>query len=389
MIDRIAKANLSTAFQNFNQWLRNEWIPMLKRRPIFGLAFVASLLAVVYWAVIASDRYVSEAHVVVERTDSVAAAAAGVDLTSVFSGVSGELQDQLMLRDHLLSVDMLQKLDEKYHLRAHYSSLWEDPLSRMWFEDAPIEWFHEHYLARVSIELDEYTGILVIQAQAYDVVMAQNIANMLVQEGERYMNELAHRLARDQVVFLEKQVVEMGQRVINTRSALLEYQNAQGLASPTAQVEALVGITNSIEGQLSQLKAKRSAMLSYLSQEAPDIIQANAEIAALETQLSMERARLATPKGQTLNKVVEEYQRLELEAKFAQDVYQTALVALEKGRLEALRNLKKLSVLQSPTKPQYPVEPRRFYNIIIFILCAAMLAGIFYLVTAIIKDHKD
>jgi capsular polysaccharide transport system permease protein len=80
---------------------------------------------------------------------------------------------------------------------------------------------------------------------------------------------------------------------------------------------------------------------------------------------------------------------LEMEAKFAQDVYQTALVAMEKGRVEATRTLKKVSIVQSPTMPQYPIEPRRIYNTFLFALCAFMITGIIQLLAAIIRDHKD
>jgi capsular polysaccharide transport system permease protein len=74
---------------------------------------------------------------------------------------------------------------------------------------------------------------------------------------------------------------------------------------------------------------------------------------------------------------------------FAQDVYKTALTALEKGRIDAARNLKKVSIVQSPTLPQYPLEPRRAYNIIVFALSVLVLAGILQLLAAIIRDHQD
>lgn len=78
-----------------------------------------------------------------------------------------------------------------------------------------------------------------------------------------------------------------------------------------------------------------------------------------------------------------------MEAAFAQDVYKTALVALEKGRIEATRTIKKVSVLQSPTQPEYALEPRRFYNTLVFILVAMLLAGVAHLLAAIVRDHKD
>lgn len=78
-----------------------------------------------------------------------------------------------------------------------------------------------------------------------------------------------------------------------------------------------------------------------------------------------------------------------MEAAFAQDVYKTALVALEKGRVEVTRNLKKMSVIQAPTLPQYPMEPRRYYNTLVFMLIAMLLAGVIHLLAAIVRDHKD
>jgi capsular polysaccharide transport system permease protein len=45
--------------------------------------------------------------------------------------------------------------------------------------------------------------------------------------------------------------------------------------------------------------------------------------------------------------------------------------------------------LQSPSMPDYPLEPRRIYNIVAFTLAALLLAGIVHLLAAIIRDHRD
>lgn len=388
MIDKLKRSWPAKIGVRAANWAQDSLTPALLRRRTFAAAFAASIAAVIYWGLVASSRYVSEAHVIVQNTD--AGAPAALDISSLLSNsTTANRADQLILRDHLLSVDMLLKLDAKLNLRQHYSSWKRDPASQMWRENASIEWFHRHYLGRVEIELDEHSGILVIKAQGYDPETANAITSMLVQEGERYMNEMAHRLARDQVAFLEKQVGDMNERVIKTRNTLIEFQNDKGLVSPRATAEAITIITAKLETQLAELKAKRSGMLAYLSADAPDVIQVNSQITALETQILLEHGRLASPKGKALNRVVEEFQRLELEAKFTQDMYQSALVALERGRIEALRNLKKVSVVQSPTMPQYPWEPRRIYNIVVFVLCVMVLAGITHLIAAIIRDHKD
>jgi capsular polysaccharide transport system permease protein len=363
-------------------------VPALVERRLFGMATIASLLAVIYWGIVASDRYVSEAHVVIQRTDL--GASPTVSIGSMLGlATSPSHEDQLLLRDQLLSVDMLQKLDAKLDLRGHFSDRRRDLLSRMWFKDADLEWFHQHYLTRVLVEFDDYTGILKIKAQAYDPKMAHAIARALVEEGERYMNALGHRLAQEQVGFLEKQVAEMHRRVIQSRQAMVAFQNRYGMVSPQATVENYAAIVSRLESELSSLQARRAAMLGYLMPDSASVVELNLQIGAIEKQMRREKGRLAAPSGSTLNRTAEEFQRLQMNVEFAQDVYRTALVALESGRVEATRTLKKVSVLQSPFEPQYPIEPRRFYNPLVFILIALLIAGILQLLAAVIRDHKD
>lgn len=370
------------------EWSRGRLAPALLRHRAFGAALLASLAAAFYWGIIASDRYVSEARVIIQRTDL--AGGQAMDFAGLFGNIGGGGRaDQLLLRDYLLSADMLKKLDARLGLRSHYSDWHRDPLSRMWFKDTPLELFHSHFLSMVSVELDDYAGVLVIRAQGYDPKTAHALAAMLVEEGEHYMNAMAHDLARGQVTFLERQAGDMSARTLRARRAVLDYQNRKGLVSPQGTVDSLAAIIGHLEAQLADMRIRRAAMLGYLMPDSPNIAELNLQITAAERQIGQEQARLVSPNGKTLNSIVEEFQRLQMNAEFAQDVYKTALVALEKGRIEATRTLKKVSVLQTPTEPQYPLEPRRIYNTVVFTLSALLLAGIVQLLAAIIRDHKD
>ncbi|ACY33516.1 chain-length determining protein [Comamonas thiooxydans] len=358
------------------------------RMKILAIAIFASLLAIIYWAVIASDRYVSEAHVLIQRTDM--ASSQAMDFSALLSGGDGvSRSDQMLLRNRLLSLDMLQLLDKELGLREHYSSHDHDILSRMFFHDASLEFFHRHFLSRVSVEYDEYAGVLVIQAQAYDPEMAQKITAALVREGERFMNAMGHQLAAEQVSFLEKQVKQRGEHALDARQRMLAFQNAKGLISPQSAAENLAAVVNKLEAQLTELNARKAALLGYLAPSAPGVVEVDLQIQAVEKQIKSEQTRLTSAKGQSLNKTVEEYQRLEQEALFMQDAYKSALVALEKGRVEATRTLKMVLVLQSPSLPEYPMQPRRLYNIVSFLIGALLLAGLAQILLAIVRDHRD
>jgi len=376
-----------SALQRLRTSARRLLAPSNIQSTVLSAAMVFSLIAAVYWILLASDRYVSEAHIVIERTNL-----APGDSTMAFGVVAvvpGLTSDQMLLRDHLLSIDMLKALDAKLDLRAHYSYWRRDPLSSLWFKNAPIEKFHAYFQNRVTVEVDEFTGILTVKSQAYDPETAQAITAMLVENGERHMNAMAHALAAEQVAFLEKQVADLNARAVAARQELLSFQSSKQMLSPAGTAQTLEMIIAKLEGELSDLQTRRNGLLGYLMPDSPGVKELDLQIAGTREQLRRERRRLASTEGDTLNRTVEQYQTLEMQAQFAQDLYKSAITALEHGRVEATRTLKKVSVLQSPNLPEYALEPRRLYNSIVYLIVSLLIAGLVNLVIIIIRDHRD
>ena len=357
-------------------------------RYLIGFLFVSALAAVAYWLFFASDRFVSDANVIIRKTNSVSAP--GFDISTLIAGVAGvNRSDQLLLREYLLSVDMLKKLDAELDLRSHYSDKRQDIVSRLWFQDASMEWFHRHYLSRVSVEYDDFSGVLRVRVQAYDPQTAQTITRMLVEEGERYMNQIGHELAEVQVRFLTTQVNEAQERFRQASQALLAFQNEKGLVSPESTAESMGAMIARLEEQRARIQTQLASLPRTLDQNHPNIKMLRQSLAAVNLQIAQEKAKLAAPSGKTLNFTVEEFQRLEMEVTFTGDIYKTALIGLEKGRMDATRMLEKVSVLQAPTLPEYPMEPRRAYNAVVTLLFAGLLAGILKLLESIVLDHVD
>lgn len=353
------------------------------------LALIGGVLGVLYWLLIASDRYVSEASVIIRKTDSISTPTLDVTgLPLMMSGAGGvNRPEQLLLKEYLLSVDMLKKLDAALNLRGHYSDSAKDLLSRMWLND--MEWFHRHYLSRTSVEFDEFAGVLRIAVQAYDAQTAQNIANLLVGEGEDYMNQINHDLAETQVNFLVIQVEAAQERFLETSQTLLTFQNQNNLLSPQATADSFTTLIGGLEAQRAQLQTQLASLPDALDRDHPNLMMLRKSIAAIDRQITAEKAKLANPEGKTLNITMGQFQRLQMEVTFAEGLYKAALTALEKGRIDATRMLEKVSLLQAPTLAEYPMQPRRTYNSVVTLLFALMLAGILKLLESIVLDHVD
>ena len=386
-MNTLTKQNgLSRFMATILKWLKR--LLSLVVTHVLWVAVIFSILSGIYWFFIASDRYVSDAQVIIQRTDL--GGGQPTDFSSLLTGGSNNNRgDQLLLRNYLLSEDMLKKLDATLHLREHYSNSSHDPLSRMWSKDSSWENFYQYYQSRISVDYDDYAGVLDIHAQAYDAKTAQAITTMLTKEGERFMNAMAHNLAQAQVDFLEKQVIVMNDRVNETREKVIEYQNKNNIASPQAAAETISAIVAKLEADKTSLQTQRSALQSYLIADYPTIVELNQQIEAIDKQISEEKAKLTTSKGQSLNRAVVDFSRLEADATFAQDVYKTALAALEKGRIEATRTINKVSILQAPTRPDDSLQPRRLYLTVVFSILAFLCAGLVSLLTLIVRDHKD
>lgn len=360
-------------------------IRFLKKNPFWLVALAAIALATVYWGLLATDRYVSRAHVVLQSPEI---SPASLNVSSLLSGTSGS-GDLLLLKDHLESVNMVRKLDEKLDLRSHYTQSNIDWFSRLESKDVPIETFYDYMREVITVHFDDYAQLLEIRVQAYTPEMARAITEALLEEGEKHMNLMGQRLAREQVEFIDQQAKQLEKRLFNARDAILEYQNENGLVAPTQTVEAIFATVSRLQAELALLEARIKSAQSYQSTSSPEVRRLKNEARALEQQIGIEQNKLARKSGESLNRVSAEYETLEMRAKFALELYSNALTALESTRVEASRKLKQISVLEYPTLPEFPTRPERLYNITVFTIMALLIAAIFHLIVSVVRDHRE
>lgn len=358
------------------------------RRAIIMTSIACAGVATLYWLAIASDRYVSEAHLIVQNTEL--STSQPTDLSGLLGGLdSGSRTQQLLLRDYLMSTTLLEKLDRELGLRQHFSLETYDLISRMWQRDKAIELFKVYFAKRVTVQFDEYTGLLIIRAEAFEPELSLAIVNAMVREGERFMNELTHVIVRDQVGFLEKDVEKLNKRVTSARSAVIDFQNRNGLVSPQSAIENSTAAIAGLNSRRIQLETEMATMASFLDRTHPDLVRTRRELEAIDQQLVKERATLASNTGQTLNRLTEQQLQLELNAQFLQDLYKTAISALERGRVEAARKVRTMSVVQAPTLPEYPMAPAVLYNVIASLIIIVVLMMVSLLTLSIVKDQLD
>ncbi|WP_419204494.1 Wzz/FepE/Etk N-terminal domain-containing protein [Bordetella trematum] len=165
------------------------------------------LLAILYYSFFALDRYVSTAQVVVRQVGGNEAPQVP-GLAVMLNGLNPTSREEtLYLREFVTSQDMLNVLQEKLNWKSHYEGRWKDPLYWL-LPGAPQEDVLDFYRRVVTAHFDEQTGLLSINVQAFSPQFSEQVLKTILAESERFVNEISHRMAREQMAFSQGELVK-------------------------------------------------------------------------------------------------------------------------------------------------------------------------------------
>lgn len=350
------------------------------------LVLLPTLAVLAYNGLIASEGYVSRAHVMVEHDSPVPAPelALGDLLGSTPSKV-----DSLIVKTFMESRSMLEYLDKELALREHYSSERIDRWSRL-PAGASREDLLEYYRDHLEVTVDQESFVLEVAFTAYDPEFAQKAADMLVSRSETFVNEVSHHLAREQLAFIEGEVERARDKLKKASREMVELQRKYEVFSPEKESESAGMVIGGLMQQLAQQQATLKALESYLNPGAQQIVETQRKIAALKKQIAEQRAELVgSGDEEGLNELMLDYQDAEVNLNVATEVYKSAIGTLETTRLETARKAKYLVSLSAPSLAEEAYHPRVAYwtlTVFVFLNLAYFVLG---LIIATVQDHRE
>ena len=363
-----------------------------KNRLLFiGIVLVPFVIAIVYYAIFATNRYVSVAEIAVRQTDNANPAAEAPGLALLLGAVNPTSREEtLYLRQFITSADMLNILKKELNWTDHYTSVYRDPL--YWLNNAASsEDMLAFYQRMVQAHFDEETGLLQLEIQAFAPEYAQKVLDVILRESEKFVNELSHRMTQDQLAFVEKELGTARMNYEVKRSELLRFQAENSLLDAEATAESRSTMIATMESELATEKAKLSALNAALNNGAPQVQQQKRKIAAIEKQLEAETQRLIAQGGDSnkLNTVASKYRDLSIQATTAEEAYKISLASLANTRIEINKKFRTLAVVVTPNLPDEAIYPSRLYNLITILVALLAILGIVRFIVATIDDHKD
>ncbi len=346
-------------------------------------ALVPVLIAVSYFGLIASERFVSESAVVLRS---------GNQSTSSFSfggllPVSNpDTQDVLVVSDYIISMEMAQHLDKEFSLRDHYSDPQLDVISRL-TADANDEEYLEYFRGMVTITFEETSSIIAIKTRAFSADIAHNINREIIARSELLINRLSDRIVDDTLnaARLEVESAIANARQISDRLSQFTAENQS--INPGTDASSIAGLIAALEAKLAETRALYTEKSAYLRETTAEMRSLRNRINGIETELQRERQRLTNNQG--IGTAIERYKPLLVEEELGRQRYAAALQALETARVESQTKKRYLATFVQPSQPTSSTEPDRLIDSITAILLSFLLYAVYALFRAAVREHID
>jgi capsular polysaccharide transport system permease protein len=361
----------------------------LKRRRWFLLFVVLpTLLATVYYGLIASDVYVSQSRFVIKAPGQKSMPTGTLANLIQTSGFGGGEQETKEVLDYIRSRNALADLQRQMNVRALYEESGADFLSRFPrpFRERSFESLFKYYQTMVSASPDSESGVAVVEARAFRPEDAQNINARLLLLSEQLVNRLNQRAERRAVAEAEARVMHAESRVRKARVALSGFRNRQEIIDPAKQATGVLEISNKLVTEHATLQAQLELM-ERVAPANPSIPALRARISALGSEIAAQNARVVgTPTG--IASKVGGYENLLAEQEFAQQTLTAAGTMLEQARAEALKQQYYLERVVDPNLPDSAQLPNRLKNILVVLGASLCLYLIGWMLVRGILEHS-
>lgn len=360
----------------------------LKRMgPLFWLTVVApTLLATLYFGLLASDVYISESRYVVRSPEKPKKGGIGLLLGS--AGFSTASEEVRAAQGFIESRDALRAIDKDGFARNAWGSdaiSMFDRFNPLGLSDS-FEDLYRYYGSKVAAQYDPETGITTLTARAFRPEDAQNINARLLERSEQLVNDLNSRGREDLVRYAEREVEEAKAQASAAALELATYRDRKGVIDPERQASVQLQMISKLQDELIGARLQL-VELTRLAAENPQIPVLKVRIAGLERAIKEQLGSVAGSEG-SLSEAAAEYQRLQVQREFSDQQLGLSLAALQDARNEARRQVAYVERVAQPSLPDAALEPRRLRSILTTFLLGLVLWGVSAMLFAGVREHR-
>ncbi len=324
------------------------------------LVLLPTVMSAVYYGLIASDRYVSEARFVIHTASKPAGLLGGLSALLQLAGLQSSQNDAYAVRDFITSRDGLATISQKLDLRRRYGVPDADPLTRYpsIFYGRSDEDFYRYFQTMLTAVVNNTSGLTILRVEAFRPADAHLIALSLLEQSEQLVNRLNERLQQASLKLARGELARAEERKIATAVAITAFRNKEVMLDPNKETAALIGLIGQLSSQLAQSKMQMEETKAN-SPNSPQLQPLQQRVDAISRQIDEQRAKFSGDAAGLAQKIAQ-FERLELEDQFAIRALAQATASMEASRLEARRQQLFLERVVEPGTPDEAIMPQRW-----------------------------
>jgi uncharacterized protein involved in exopolysaccharide biosynthesis len=239
---------------------------------------------------------------------------------------------------------------------------------------------------RVNISAGK-DGIISIEVDDEDPQFAAELANAYVDELYKLTQTLAVTDAAQRRLFFEKQLKQSRDTLATAELAMKRTQEKTGLLQLDAQGQAMISALGEVRAQIAAREVQLSAMRSFATEQNPDYIRTQQELAGLKAQLAkLEKGGDADllPTGK-LPEAGLEYVRSLREMKYAETLFELMAKQYELARIDEAKDASLIQVLDKAVPPDRKSKPKRS----LIVILTALAVGFMALLLAFVREALE
>lgn len=346
-----------------------------------------TLLAAIYFGLLANDVYVSESRIVVRAPDKPAQTAFGALLKT--AGFTNASEEVYAITEYLESRDALKDANGKDLVRKAYGresiSIFDrfDPLGF----DPSFEHLYRYFGNKLTVQNDTTTSVLTVSVRAYTPEDARAINVILLDHSERLINRLNDRGRQDLIGFAQKELLEAESTARQTAAQLAAFRNRTGVVDPEKQAQMQLELTSKLQDELiaSRLQLQQ---VRQLAPDNPQIPLLEARVAQLERSITGELSKVTGNRTSLANNAAR-YEQLQIENEISGKRLTAAMTSLQEAQNEARRKQAYVERISQPNLPDEAIEPRRLAGILSVFAISLIVWGILSMLVASVREHAS
>lgn len=345
-----------------------------------------------YYAFIASPQYVVETQFSVRGSSQASMSTFG--LSGLF-GSTTQSGDSYIVSSYIESVQLIRDVKEQLgiDLRQYFAKSDID----FWYRidpNMPLEKFTDYWRKMVEVSFNSTTGNTTLYIYGFSADDSKAIADAVLKVSETLVNDLSEKNRQQMTLMASKQVDRSEERLRKVREETRKLRETEKIIDPIQAVKGGAELAQALETQLQALRTRYDTLLQSVDKDSPSARMLRKQIRSAEEALVSQKRKIDSNFSQNgkndtagTAEIVNKFEALEVEEKFATQAYTTSLAAFETALAEAQKQERYFATFVAPTRPEIALYPSRLLDTFIAFVVLSAIWMISQFLYRSFRDH--